>query len=239
MSGDLRRGCWQSDPPGRCPQQSTAFVGPSQNSRNLPEIVGVPYFKSANERVSCNCQLVISRTVSPSVFPSEPRMWSREAAGNTANCAYSRAMWSCRAGQRINLVDDFCGNFAGPASPSGAPPPRGGPQWNSPQGKKRRQPGKENYGPSRNDSPALPLTVRCRAKPPSPSPSITRRRTPVALAAGVHLFLVPLRSQRAAPYSRPTTRLSRWIIAARPEKPRIASMSADERPLIFCASSAS
>ena len=33
-----------------------------------------------------------------------------------------------------------------------------------------------------------PLMVRCRAKPPSPSPSITRRRTPVALAAGVHLF---------------------------------------------------
>ena len=81
----------------RYPQQSTAFVGPSQNSGNLPEIVGVPYFKSANERVSCICQLVISRTVSPSVFPSEPRMWSKDAAGNTAICAYSRAMWSCRA----------------------------------------------------------------------------------------------------------------------------------------------
>ena len=36
---------------------------------------------------------------------------------------------------------------------------------------------------------APPLKVRCRAKPPSPSPSITRCRTPVALAAGVHLFM--------------------------------------------------
>jgi hypothetical protein len=31
--------------------------------------------------------------------------------------------------------------------------------------------------------------IRRRAKPPSPSPSITRRRTPAVLAAGVHLFV--------------------------------------------------
>lgn len=34
--------------------------------------------------------------------------------------------------------------------------------------------------------------VRRRAKPPSPSPSITRRRTPAALATGVHPFLTML-----------------------------------------------
>src|SRR6266567_323202 len=34
----------------------------------------------------------------------------------------------------------------------------------------------------------MPLTVRRRAKPPSPSPSITRRRTPAAFAAGVPLL---------------------------------------------------
>jgi hypothetical protein len=33
------------------------------------------------------------------------------------------------------------------------------------------------------------LTLRRRAKPPSPSPSITRCRTPVALAAGVQFFV--------------------------------------------------
>jgi len=35
------------------------------------------------------------------------------------------------------------------------------------------------------------------------------------------------------------TRLSRWTISARPEKPRIDAMSADARPMIFCASGAS
>src|ERR1700676_3122304 len=37
-------------------------------------------------------------------------------------------------------------------------------------------------------------------------------------------------------YGGPTTKSSRWIISARPEKPRIESISAEERPLIFCAS---
>ena len=40
----------------------------------------------------------------------------------------------------------------------------------------------------RNNPSALSLTVTRRAKPPSPSPSITRRRTPAALAVGVHSF---------------------------------------------------
>ena len=39
--------------------------------------------------------------------------------------------------------------------------------------------------------------------------------------------------------SRPTTRSSRWTISARPEKPRIVSISLEDRPRIFCASSAS
>src|SRR5262249_5931088 len=38
---------------------------------------------------------------------------------------------------------------------------------------------------------------------------------------------------------RPTTRWSRWTISARPPKPRIERISAEERPLIFSASRAS
>ena len=53
-------------------------------------------------------------------------------------------------GQRINLADDFGGNFAGPASPRARRPPRREPQWNPNQGEGRRQPSKENYGSGRN-----------------------------------------------------------------------------------------
>jgi hypothetical protein len=50
--------------------------------------------------------------------------------------------------------------------------------WRSPQ---------NTYGGGNNPS-TLPLTGTRRVKPPSPSPSITRRRTPAALAVGVHSF---------------------------------------------------
>ncbi len=48
--------------------------------------------------------------------------------------------------------------------------------------------GEKNCDRCRNPSPGSPLIVRRRAKPPSPSPSITRCRTPAAFAVGVHLF---------------------------------------------------
>jgi hypothetical protein len=47
----------------------------------------------------------------------------------------------------------------------------------------------------RNNPWALSLTLKRRAKPPSPSPSITRRRTPAALAVGVHPFEGPAAPQ--------------------------------------------
>ncbi len=71
----------------------------------------------------------------------------------------------------------------------GAPAPGVRLHWNPrQQGEDRRQPRKENYRPTRNPPPGPPLVPRRRAKPPSPSPSITRRRTPAALAVGVPLF---------------------------------------------------
>jgi hypothetical protein len=104
MFGQVRRGSRQVAVAASClggrvkyPQQSTAFVGTSQISWNLHEIVGVPYFDSATERVSCICQLVISRTACPSGSPSEPLTCSRDAAGNMAICACTRVFWSCRA----------------------------------------------------------------------------------------------------------------------------------------------
>jgi hypothetical protein len=61
-----------------------------------------------------------------------------------------------------------------------------------PQGISRS--GEKNCDRCRNPSPGSPLIVRRRAKPPSPSPSITRCRTPAAFAVGVHLF-VPLKAR--------------------------------------------
>ena len=58
---------------------------------------------------------------------------------------------------------------------------------------------REKFFAWRGNQPSTPpLMVRRRAKPPSPSPSITRRRTPAVLAAGVHLFGAGrIRSQQA------------------------------------------
>src|SRR5262249_48826160 len=55
-------------------------------------------------------------------------------------------------------------------------------------------------------------------------------------AVSVHL---PIASRGDLRYARPTTRLSRCTISARPPKPRIERMSADARPLILAASWAS
>ena len=56
----------------------------------------------------------------------------------------------------------------------------------------------------RNKAPKATLSVKRRAKPPSPSPSITRRRTPAVFAVGVLLFN-HVRSRRARP-AEPTNR---------------------------------
>ena len=76
--------------------------------------------------------------------------------------------------------------------PSFSPRARRFPETQSKSGPK---PGKapveqsqKNYCRCRNLTAAWQLTIRCRAKPPSPSPSITRRRTPAVLAAGVLHF---------------------------------------------------
>ena len=97
MFGGPRRGDRELTCRDKCPQQSTAFVGSSQSSRNLGEIIGVPYFASTDERVSCICQQAIGRIACLNSSLSEPPMWSRVAAANMAICGYFRAMWSCRA----------------------------------------------------------------------------------------------------------------------------------------------
>ena len=52
-------------------------------------------------------------------------------------------------GRRINLADDFGGDFAGPASPRARR--RGRSRNGTPSGaKSRRQPGEKNYGSGRN-----------------------------------------------------------------------------------------
>jgi len=236
MFGHPRRG----DRRGRWPD-ADAHSNP-QHSRDRHRIRGtsgkLPAFAiwiPTNERMSCICQQVISRTVCPSVFRSGQLMWSRDVAAKRGICAYFRVIWSCPAAggstsptilAAILLVPHrreltVVRAVATELKIGGKAPPGG----------------RKKYETGRNHPPRAPLIVRRRAKPPSPSPSITRCRTPVAVAAGVHLFCGTGSDRRA--YSRPTTRSSRWIISARPEKPRILPMSPDERPLIFCASSAS
>src|SRR5580698_308347 len=106
----------------RYPQQSTAFAAPSHISGNLPDNSHVRNFGSANERVSCICQQVLSRAVCPGGFLSVPPMWSRAAAAPRGNCAYFRAMWSCpTAGASTLLTILAVRPWRGPA---GAPAAR-------------------------------------------------------------------------------------------------------------------
>ena len=127
-------------------------------------------------------------------------------------------------GRRINLADDFGGNFAGPASPrttssrtsrtelkiGGKAPPAGRKKLCS-----RAEP---------------PANTAVNRQTPGEAPQPLTLNHPVSnpgriSGRGSSFLRKPAGSGRRA-YSRPTTRSSRWIISARPEKPRIASMSA-------------
>jgi len=61
--------------------------------------------------------------------------------------------------------------------------------WQSAQSPPRRhQASPKKHLPGAEQPLGTTVDVKRRAKPPSPSPSITRRRTPAALAVGVHPF---------------------------------------------------
>jgi hypothetical protein len=191
-----------------CPQQSTAFVSPSQNSRNLTETSDVPYRRSTDERVSCICQeaggrgasrtatgqaargRAVCRSVSRSVRP----MWSRAVAARMANCAYFRAIWSCPAASASTLPRTLpVRRRPAPAAARAA-----GAKIRAKSAKNAVPPGLKKLWPAAEPLANTAVNCRRRAKPPSPSPSITRRRTPAVLAAGVHLFGVGrIRSQQA------------------------------------------
>ncbi len=88
---------------------------------------------------------------------------------------------------RTGAKTRICGFHHG-ASPAVPWPPEHGPRRRRAPRQTPRGGPKENFYKSRNPSAQRSLMGRRRAKPPSPSPSITRRRTPAALAVGVLLF---------------------------------------------------
>ena len=75
------------------------------------------------------------------------------------------------SGQRINLTDDFTGNFAEFGMVPGTPAPDVEPQWNPKQSEKRPQPCKENHGSRRNRFASGPVDVSDAGRsPPAPHP---------------------------------------------------------------------
>jgi hypothetical protein len=168
-----------------CPQQSTTVHEPVKEPAEpgysgLRSRPGICPRNAENERVPCRCQRIVSLRPCPSASRSAPAMWSRAAVVKMGICAYFRAMWCCPAGggsmfrpipasrRRTVALPGAHRLKTGPGRPGG--------------GRKNISAGQEPHGNSGIDN-------RRRAKPPSPSPSITRRRAPVALATGAHLIL--------------------------------------------------
>src|ERR1700691_3430930 len=80
------------------PQQSTAFLSPSQYLRNFKQIFDVSHLSSKIARVSCNYWQVVSEPACPNGSRSEPLTWSKGAAGKMAIYASIPATWCSRAG---------------------------------------------------------------------------------------------------------------------------------------------
>ena len=151
------------------PQQSTTVMGPSEKRRNFLTLPVFEFWKfpTHTKRVPCVCQLTASPLRCPSVFPSAPDMWSKAAVGKMGIYGCFRAISCCPAGNgsmfppiRANAAPGVRMPYAASAVPTGLGPPV-------------RQRKKLCVAPERSRSTGIDCTRR--AKPPSPSPSITRR----------------------------------------------------------------
>jgi hypothetical protein len=143
-----------------------------------------------SERVSCICLKATRRAACPSGSRSARPMWSRAEAAKRGICGYFRATSSYRAASASILW---------PISAVRQPPvPVSDPGTAAKDRPKRAekvvQPELKKLWPLVEPPADMAVEYSRRAKPPSPSPSITRRRTPVALAAGVHLLFERSRS---------------------------------------------
>jgi hypothetical protein len=115
------------------------------------------------------------------------------------------------------------------AAPVAEPQPESGPKWRETPSRQSEK----NYGWTRKLAPTTQLIRHAPGEAPQPLTLNHPAWNPGRLSGRGSSFLC------ASGYPKPTTRSSRWIISARPEKPRIGSISADARPLILTASSAS
>ncbi len=192
MPGQIRRGGRRGGPRAsqragfrhERPQQSTGFVRLSQKWRNLAR--------------SKDVSLRVAQTRGCHAFFGEPKC---EPPAQALSCRHDlcgrrprRQRWGtagvlalCRAAGRP--AHQSRQRFWRPSlSPRARPFPETQSKSGPKPGKAPVEQGQKNYCWCRNLTAAWPLMIRCRAKPPSPSPSITRRRTPAVLAAGVLHF---------------------------------------------------
>jgi hypothetical protein len=143
--------------------------------------------------VSCRCRYVTSLAGCRSAFRSEPLSWSKaeqlpRMAKMMSNCGYFPDLSCCRVAAASISAAIQPGSFATGVPVTAKTPRPGG----------RR--GRKKYLTSAEQPSGNVVNDRRRAKPPSPSPSITRRRTPAALAVGVHLFGAALKHECRTPY---------------------------------------
>ena len=151
------------------PQQSTAGHGAVREKREHHHVAGVRNLEipTHTKRVPCVCQLIASLPPCRGVCPSAPDMSSKAAVGKMGIYGCFRAISCCPAGNgsmfppiRANAAPGVRMPHAASAVPTGLGPPV-------------RQRKKLCVAPERSRSTGIDCTRR--AKPPSPSPSITRR----------------------------------------------------------------
>ena len=197
---------------------STVFAAPSQFFANLSRLSALKSWGAAFS--AATNQQPRTRSVRP--------MSSKAAAANTGSCACIRGICFCRTGNESiwHRIPGCRADAARPARRVSPKAPR-----RVPNGQKKCCAGPEHREVAAVDSQApgdapQPLTLNHPASNPGPM-------------CGWGSPFLDFAHRRASTYSRPSTRSSRWIIAALPPKPRIDSIAADALPLIFCASSAS
>jgi len=165
---------------------------------------------TATWRVSWACRQIVTFATCRSVCRRGPSMWLRAAAVITGSFAYPRATSSCRAGKGWKFRQNSAGRSRFRPISGG----RLGRLAGQVPDRIVFEAGKKNRARSWNEVAQATLIVRRRAKPPSPSPSISRRRTPATLVAGVLSFVTTPWCTSGAPRNQPTSHafgVRKWV----------------------------
>ena len=186
------------------PQQSTTVMGPSEKWRNFPTLSVFEFLEIPNayhKRVAMRLPIDRQSNPLPKRFPIGARYVVEGRGGEDGHLRVISRYIVLPGGQRINVPSDLS-KFGATFGAMSVHAPRG----KRGQARTSRTAAKKICGapePPGNSG----IDHRRRAKPPSPSPSITRRRTPAVLAAGVPLFgpfILHCPFQTALPWPRGT-----------------------------------